>query len=464
MIIDTAKHGSDAAIAEGAVARAEQRLAEMRELAAEVLGRCARQGASQAEVGLSEDRGLEVGVRLGEVETLQFRHDRGLSLTVYFGQRKGNASTADLDPASIEATIGQACAIARHTEADECSGLAEAARMAQVFPQLDLWHPWAIDANGAAELATRCEQAGLAADPRIANSDGASLSTGSSLSVYANSHGFFGAERSTSHSLSCSLIGGEGEAMQRDYWYDVACAAGDLAAPESIGREAARRTLARLDPRPLRTGTYPVLFAAEVARSLVGSLVGAVSGGALYRRASFLVDSLGRQLLPRGIDVVERPHLRRGHRSAAFDDEGVATSESALLADGVLQRYVLGSYSARKLGLASTGNAGGIHNLDVTCGTQSLADLVRGMGRGLLVTELMGQGLNMLTGDYSRGAAGFWVEGGEIAYPVDEVTIAGHLGQMLLAIEAIGADIDPRSHIRCGSVLVDAMTVAGNGD
>lgn len=438
-------------------------LEQLKTMAADVLARCAARGARQAEVGLSEDRGLEVGVRLGEVETLQYRRDRGLSLTVYFGQRKGSASTADFDPASIETTIDQACAIARFTEADDCAGLAEAALMASHFPALDLWHPWPIDADGAVELALRCEQAGRDFDPRIGNSEGASVSSGGSLSVYANSHGFIGAERSTSHSISCSLIGGSGDEMQRDYWYDAACAAGDLAAADAIGREAARRTLARLAPRSIATGEYPVLFAADVARSLLGGLIGALSGSAQYRRASFLLDAVGQRLLPAGIDLVERPHLRRGHRSAAFDDEGVATRDSPLVLDGVLQRYVLGSYSARKLGTVTTGNAGGIHNLEVSLGPEDLAGLVRGMGRGLLVTELMGQGVNTLTGDYSRGAAGFWVENGEIAYPVDELTIAGNLRQMLLDIEAIGSDIDRRSHIRCGSILVGRMTVASEG-
>jgi len=440
-----------------------ERLTMLSGLASDVLARCGQRGARQAEVGLSEDRGLEVNVRLDEVETLQYRRDRGLSLTVYFGQRKGSASTADFDSDSIATTIEQACAIARHTEEDDCAGLADAALMARETRDLDLWHPWSIDADRAVELALRCESAGRSFDSRIANSDGASVSTGSSLSVYANSHGFVGAERSTSHSISCSLIGGSGDGMQRDYWYDAACAAGDLASAEVIGAEAARRTLARLEPRSLKTGDYPVLFAAEVARSLIGGLLGAVSGGAQYRRASFLLDAVGQRVLPAGIDLIERPHLRRGHRSAAFDDEGVATTDRPLVTDGVLQRYLLGSYSARKLGLTSTANAGGAHNLEISLGAEGLSGLIRGMGRGLLVTELMGQGANTLTGDYSRGAAGFWVENGEIAYPVDELTIAANLRDMLLGIEAIGCDIDSRSHIRCGSILVGRMMVAGEG-
>ncbi len=439
------------------------RLGILSEMASEVLARCTALGARQAEVGVSEDRGLDVGVRMGDVETLQYRRDRGLSLTVYFGQRKGSASTADFDPDSIATTIEQACAIARYTEEDDCAGLADAALMAKAAPDLDLWHPWDIDADAAIELALRCEAAGRDADPRISNSEGANVGSGRSLSVYANSHGFVGAERSTSHSMSCSFIAGSGDGMQRDYWYDAACAASDLATAESIGVEAAKRTLARLEPRSVKTGDYPVLFAADVSRSLLGGLIGAVSGGAQYRKASFLLDAVGKRVLPVGVDLVERPHILRGHRSAAFDDEGVATMDRPLVTDGVLQRYVLGSYSARKLGLVSTANAGGIHNLDVTVSEETLATLMRGMRRGLLVTELMGQGANTLTGDYSRGAAGFWIEGGEIAYPVDELTIAANLRDMLLGIEAIGSDVDSRSHIQCGSILIGNMTVAGEG-
>ncbi|MCI1710105.1 MAG: metalloprotease PmbA [Chiayiivirga sp.] len=439
----------------------ESALDRLSELARDVLARCRACGASQAEVGLNEDRGLNVGVRMGEVETIEHTRDRGLSLTVYFGQRKASASTADLDAGSIQTTIDQACAIARHTEEDAFAGLADAARMASEFPDLDLWHPWALDAAAAVELGLACEQAGRDADARIGNSDGASVSTGSSLSVYANSHGFVGRERSTSHSLSVALIAGQGDAMQRDYWYTNACHPSDMEAPIAVGQRAAERTVARLSPRRAPTGEFPVIFAPEVARGLIGSLVSAVSGGALYRRASFLLDHLGKPVLPAGFEIVERPHLRRGHRSSAFDSEGVATCDSDLVRDGVLQRYVLGSYSARKLSLSSTGNAGGIHNLVVKIGTQGLAQLCRDMGRGLLVTELMGSGVNLITGDYSRGAAGFWIEGGQIAYPVDEATIAANLRDMLLGIDAVGSDVDPRSHILTGSIRVARMTVAG---
>lgn len=437
------------------------RMDQLAGIAEDVLRRCRERGASQAEVGLNEDAGLSANVRMGEVETIEYNRDRGLSLTVHFGQRKGSASTADLDPESIALTIEQACAIARFTEEDPCSGLADAALMARTFPDLDLWHPRVLDADKAVELALRAEAAGRALDKRLGNSDGASTGLSSGIAVYANSHGFLGREQGTSYSISCSLIAGQGDAMQRDYWYDSGCRFEDLADPESIGRRAGERALARLTPRSVKTGQYPVLFSAEVARSLFGHLLSAVSGSALYREASFLLDHLGKPVLASGIDVIERPHLPRGHRSAAFDNEGVATFDNPLVKDGVLQRYLLSSYSARKLGLASTANAGGVHNLEISTGSDDRASLIRGMRRGLLVTELMGQGANLLTGDYSRGAAGFWVEDGEIAWPVDEVTIAGNLREMLLGIEAIGCDIDRRSATAVGSTLIGRMTVAG---
>lgn len=441
----------------------EQAQARLSELARELIAQCKARGATQVEVDLNEDRGLSVGVRLGEVETIEYTRDRGLALTVYFGTRKASASTADMAPDSIRATIEQACAIARHTEEDPCAGLAEAELMAREFPDFDLWHPRALDADAAIARALACETAGRDADARIGNSEGANAAHSASLSVYANSHGFIGVERGTSHSLSVALIAGEGEAMQRDYWYDAACCPDDLASPEQIGRRAAERTVARLGPRPAPTGRFPVLFSAEVARSLIGHLLGAVSGGALYRRASFLLDHLGKPVLPRGLDLIERPHLRRGHRSGAFDAEGVATRERALVRDGVLERYVLGSYSARKLGLETTANAGGIRNLDISHGRQTLHELIAGIGRGLWVTELMGPGVNTITGDYSRGAAGFWIENGQMAYPVDEATIAGNLKDMLLNIEAVGCDLDLRSPIRTGPILIGQMTLAGAG-
>ncbi|MCE5232149.1 MAG: metalloprotease PmbA [Mizugakiibacter sp.] len=435
-------------------------LDRLAELAEDVIRRCRAAGASQAEVAASIDTGLSVSVRLGEVETVERTRDRGFGITVYFGQRKGSASTADLQPDSIEASIRQACAIARYTEEDPAAGLADAALMAREFPELDLWHPWDIDVERASALGVEIEDAGRAV-PRISNSEGAAVQAGETLAVYANSHGFVGRERGTRHMLSCALIAEDDAGMQRDYWYDTVRAAADFMPAAELGRKAAERTVARLGAQRLTTRQCPVLFVPEVARSLVGHLVSAVSGGALYRKASFLLDHAGRQVLPPFVDIVERPHLARGHGSTAFDAEGVATRESPLVAGGVLQRYVLGSYSARKLGLASTANAGGIHNLVVAPGSDDFAALLQRMGTGLVVTEVMGQGVSIVTGDYSRGAAGFWVENGEIAYPVEEITIAANLRDMFAGIVAVGRDVDPRSHILTGSILVERMTVAG---
>jgi PmbA protein len=440
-----------------------QRLERLSATAQQLLERCKAAGASQAEVSCNEDAGLAVNVRMGEVETVEATRDRGIAVTVYFGKRKGSASTADLRDESLQATVAQACAIATFTEDDAAAGLADPELMATTQREFDGWHPWALEAQEAIDIALACEQAGRDSDPRIANSDGASVNSNASLSVYANSHGFLGGERSTSHSIGCALIAGEGDAMQRDSWYSVALAQADLERAEAIGRKAAQRTLQRMDPQQLPTGEVPVLFAAEMARSLVGHYLGAVSGGALYRKASFLLDSVGERLFPEWFGIEELPFLPRGFRSAAFDAEGVATRESPLVAGGVVQRYVLGSYSARKLGLQTTANAGGVHNLQVAANAGDLASLMRGLGRGLLVTELMGQGVNPITGDYSRGAAGFWVEDGLPAYAVDGITIAGNLKAMFAAIEAVGGDVDPRSHIRTGSILVGRMTVAGTG-
>ena len=437
------------------------RLDALAEISQRLLERCRAGGADQAEVSCSEERGLNVNVRMGEVETVESTRDRGIGVTVYFGKRKGSASTADLREDSLASTVAQACAIAKFTEDDPASGLADAELMAREQGDFDDWHPWAIEADRAIDLALASENAGRESDTRIGNSDGASVGTSESVSVYANSHGFIGRERSTQHTIGCALIAGRGEDMQRDGWYSTALSADDLEAAASIGLRAAQRATARLAPRQVATGAYPVVFSADVARSLVGHLIGAVSGGALYRRASFLLDSVGTQLFPAWLSIEEQPFLRRGLRSSSFDSEGVATRQSMLVQDGVLQRYVLGSYSARKLGLQTTANAGGVHNLSVSANAGGLDGLLAGMNRGLLVTELMGQGINSVTGDYSRGAAGFWIENGAIAYPVDGVTIAGNLRTMFAAIEAVGSDVDPRSHIRTGSILVGKMTVAG---
>ena len=444
-------------------ADSEARLDALAVLSQRLLEAARAAGADQAEVSCSEDAGLNVNVRMGEVETVESTRDRGIAVTVYFGGRKGSASTADLREESLVATVDQACAIARHTEHDPAAGLADAGLMATDLREFDSWHPWAVEADQAIDLALACEQAGRDFDPRLENSDGASVGSGSSLSVYANSHGFVGRERSTQHSLGCALIAGRGADMQRDGWYTIALSADELESAATVGRKAAERAVSRLSPRQVPTGEYPVLFSAEVARSLIGHLLGAVSGGALYRRASFLVDSVGQALFPEWFAIDERPFLTRGFRSASFDAEGVATRDSSLVARGVLQRYILGSYSARRLGLQTTANAGGVHNLQVAANAGDLDAMLAGMGRGLLVTELMGQGVNTITGDYSRGAAGFWIEDGKPQYAVDGITIAGNLRAMYQAIEAVGSDVDPRSHVRTGSILVGRMTVAGEG-
>ena len=429
-------------------------------LAEQVLDLCVKGGADQAEVSLSQDTGFSANVRLGEVETVERTNDQGVAVTVYVNKRKGTASTADLRQESLAETVAQACAIARFTEADAASGLADRELLATEVMDFDLWHPSELPPEEGIALALETEAAGLQ-QANISNSDGASYGSSRSTAVYANSHGFMGAERSTNYSISCSLIAGKDSAMQRDYWYSTALSMDGLDAARTVGLKAAERTLARLNPRSVKTGQYPVLFVPELARGLIGSFLGAISGGTLYRQASFLQDSVGRRIFPEWLNMREEPHIVRGFRSAYFDAEGVATTASDIVSGGVIQRYLLGSYSARKLGLKSTGNAGGVHNLFISANSTDLQAMLKQMGSGLLVTELMGQGVNSLTGDYSRGAAGFWVENGEIQYPVDELTIAGNLASMFPAIEAVGGDVDNRSHIQIGSLLIGRMTVAG---
>ena len=419
-------------------------------------------GASQAEAAVSQDTGLSVGVRLGEVETLEHQRDRSMGVTVYFGQRKGSASTADFSPDAVRATVAKACSIARFTAEDACSGLADAELMAGTQPNLDLSHPWAVGADRAIEIAKACEAAALSYDPRINNSEGASLSSHQGLHVYGNTHGFVGGYPTTSHTLSCVVLAGSGEDMQRDYWYSSSRDWRELESAESIGRESARRTLARLGPRKLKTRRTPVLMVPELARGLMGHFLTAIRGSSQYRQSSFLLQAAGERVFPAGFSIAERPHLPKAMGSAPFDDEGVATVDRELIADGVLTGYILSSYSARKLGLKTTGNAGGAHNLLVAPTQQGgLSALIARLGTGLLVTELMGQGVNTVTGDYSRGAAGFWVEGGAIQYPVAEITIAGNLKDMLANIAAVGDDVDSRGGVRVGSVLLSEMTVAG---
>jgi PmbA protein len=419
-------------------------------------------GASQAEAAVSQDTGLSVGVRLGEVETLEHQRDRSMGITVYFGQRKGSASTADFSLDAVRATVAKACSIARFTAEDAASGLADAALMTRTPLDLDLSHPWNVSADQAIEIAKACEAAALKFDPRINNSEGASLGTHQGLHVYGNTHGFVGGYPTTSHTLSCVVLAGTGEDMQRDYWYSSSRDWRELEQAEAIGRESARRTIARLGPRRMSTRRAPVLFVPEIARGLIGHFAAAIRGSSQYRQSSFLLNSAGQQVFPPGFSIAERPHIPKAMGSAPFDDEGVATHDRELVADGILTGYILSSYSARKLGLETTGNAGGTHNLLVAPTVAGGADaLLSRLGTGLLVTELMGQGVNMVTGDYSRGAAGFWVENGSIQYPVAEITIAGNLREMLKGIAAVGDDVDVRGGTRVGSILLQEMTIAG---
>ena len=441
-------------------------LEQLQEMSARVLRLAKAAGASAAETDISLGIGQNVSVRMGETETIEYNRDKGASVTVYFGQRRGHASTSDLSDQALADTVAAACNIARYTAQDPFCGLADAELMATEFPDLDLYHAWDISVEEAIELAKRCEAAARAVDTRISNSEGASVSNSESLSVYANSHGFCAGYSTSRHGISASVIAEQGDSMQRDYWYTTARAPADLETPEHVGRLAGQRTVRRLGCRKLKTAQVPVLFEAPLAGGLISSLISAVSGGNLYRKSSFLLDSLGKPVIASIVDIEEQPHLPKGLASSAFDAEGVATRPRMLVEQGVLQGYLLSSYSARKLGMTSTGNAGGNHNLLVRHAggagqQQSFEQLLQTMGTGLLVTELLGHGLNMVTGDYSRGAAGFWVENGVIAYPVEEITIAGNMKDMLMQIVALGSDVLVQSSRQVGSVLIERMTVAG---
>ncbi|AXO60554.1 metalloprotease PmbA [Pseudomonas indoloxydans] len=439
-----------------------QALPVLQEQVEAILAEARRQGASACEVTVSAGQGLSTTVRQGEVETVEFNRDQGFGITLYVGQRKGSASTSATGSEAIRETVAAALAIAKHTSEDECAGLADAALMARELPELDLYHPWSITPEQAVEQALACEAAAFAADTRIKNADGTSLNTHQGCRVYGNSHGFVGGYASTRHSLSCVMIAeGEGQ-MQRDYWYDVNRQGELLADAKGIGQRAAERAVSRLGARPVPTCEVPVLFAAELAGGLFSHLLAAISGGNLYRHSSFLEGALGQRLFPEWLTLDERPHLPRALGSAAFDGDGLATYAKPFVEKGELVSYVLSTYSGRKLGLPSTANSGGVHNLFITHGDEDQQALIRRMGRGLLVTELMGQGLNLVTGDYSRGAAGFWVENGEIQFPVQEVTIAGNLRDMFRQVVAVGCDLERRGNICTGSVLIEKMTVAGS--
>ena len=435
-------------------------LDEIKQMSEDVLKVAKLQGASAAEAELSLSIGQNVSVRMGETENIEYNRDKGMSVTVYFGQQKGHASTSDLSPQALKDTVAAACNIAKYTAKDEFCGLADAKLMAADILDLDLHHPWSISVDEAIEIAKECEAAALHVDTRISNSEGASVSTGTGYFAYSNSHGFTGGYPSSRHGISCSVIAEADDNMQRDYWYSTARSATDLQVAVDIGRIAGERTVRRLNSRKIKTCQVPVLFEATLASGLISSLISAISGGSLYRKSSFLLDSLGKQIASPLLNIVEEPHLKKGLASSPFDNEGVATHARQLVKDGVLQGYMLGSYSARKLGMQTTGNAGGNHNLIVQSGADDFAGLLNKMGTGLFVTELLGSGINMVTGDYSRGAAGFWVENGVIVHAVEEITIASNMADMLKMIVAIGNDVLVQGSKQVGSILIERMTVA----
>jgi PmbA protein len=436
--------------------------AQLRQLAADVLKYAREQGASACEVEVSEGFGQTVTVRRGEVETIEYNRDKGIGVSVYIGKRRGHASTSDFSPQAMRATAGAALSIAKFTASDDYAGLADEDLLAREIPDLDLFHPWDLPVERAIELAQACEGAAFAVDKRIANSEGASVSLQQSHFAYGNSLGFIGGYPSSRHWISCAVIAGKGDAMQRDDWYASARDPSELEAPEAIGKIAGERAIQRLGAKKIATMEAPVLFEAPVAATLLGHFVSAVSGGSLYRKSSFLIDSLGKEIFAPLVEISDDPHILRGLASSPFDEEGVASRRRKVVEAGVIQGYFLSSYSARKLGMKSTGNAGGNYNLLLKDTGQDLAQLLKKMGRGLLVTEMLGQGINMVTGDYSRGAAGFWIENGAIAYPVQEITIAGNLKDMFRNIVAVGNDIVKRGSKQCGSVLIERMTVAGD--
>ena len=435
-------------------------LDEIKQMSEDVLKVAKNLGASAAEAELSLSIGQNVSVRLSEVENIEYNRDKGMSVTVYFGQQKGHASTSDLTQQALKDTVAAACNIAKYTAKDEFCGLADADLMAKNILDLDLHHPWNISVDEAIELAKECEAAALSVDSRITNSEGASVSTGEGYFAYSNSHGFTGGYPSSRHGVSCSVIAESEDSMQRDYWYSTARAAEDIQIAADIGRLAGERAVRRLNSRKISTCQVPVLFEAPLASGLISTLINAISGGSLYRKSSFLLDSLGKQVASPLLNIVENPHLKKGLASSPFDNEGVATQARQLVKEGVLQGYVLGSYSARKLGMKTTGNAGGNHNLIVQSGANDFSGMLKQMGTGLLVTELLGTGVNMVTGDYSRGAAGFWVENGVIIHPVEEITIASNMADMLKMIVGIGTDVVIQGSKQVGSILIERMTVA----
>jgi PmbA protein len=434
---------------------------EVKEAVSEVLSLAKKLGATSAEAAMSSTSGLSVSTRMGEVDTIEFNQDGGLGISVYVGNHKGNASTADLSPLALKSVVEKAIDIAKFTSDDPCNGVADKALMEMNPPDLDLYHPWEVTPEQGIELCLEAEKAALDADERIVNSDGASFASHQGLRVYGNSHGFLAGFPRTRHTLSTMVIGKEGEQMQRDSAYSISREQQGLKSAKDIGLEAAQATLDKLNPRKLHTMQTPVIFRADIANSLFGHLVSAIGGGALYRKSSFLLDQLGKQVFNPCVNILECPHLPKGLASSPFDSEGVKTVDRDIIHGGELQTYLLASYAARRLGMTATGHAGGIHNWLVQQTHDDLNALLKEMDTGLLVTELMGQGVSTVTGDYSRGAAGFWVENGQIQYPVSEITIAGNLQDMFKGIQALGGDIERRGAVQTGSVLIESMQVAG---
>lgn len=434
---------------------------ELKAFMKQVIEKAKAQGASDASVVMNHDCGYTVDVRMGDVETVEFSEDKSIGVTVYQGTRKGSASSTDTSPEAIDAMVAVALDIAKVSAADPCFGLADQSLVDNNLPELDLYHPWDLEPTLAIEKALACEKKALATDKRITNSDGVNLSTYSFMLGYANSHGCNAVVKSSRHSASCSLIAKEGDTMQRDYDYTTARDSHHLLDLDALAKQAAQRATSRLGARQVKTQKAPVVFSSRLSQGLFAAFISAISGSNLYRKNSFLLDSIGQRIFPEFIRIYEQPHLLQGLGSAPIDGEGVPTRNNVVIEKGELQQYVLGSYSARKLGLKTTANSNGVHNLTIDSTTGGLNDILKQMDTGLLVTELMGQGINILTGDYSRGASGFWVEGGKIQYPVEEVTIAGHLKQMFQLIAAVGDDINPNIATRCGSVLIEEMMIAG---
>ncbi len=435
--------------------------AYLEHIVTDILKEAAKQGATDAEVDVGLNKGFSVSVRMNDVESVEYNQDKAIDITVYFGQRLGSASLSDLRPEAIREAVSAACHIARFTDKDEYAGLADKELLAFGYPDLNLSHPWDLSVEQAIQMALQCESIALQADKRIKNSEGAAISTTQAWQAYGNSRGFIGMYAATRHEVSCAMIAEEKGEMQRDHSYTVSCDPQLLTSIESVAREAAEKATRRLGATRLTTRRVPVIFIAEEARGLLGHFVAAMSGGSLYRKSSFLLDQLGQRIFPQHVQIDERPHLLKALGSSPFDDNGVATRANVFIEQGILRSYSLGVYSGRKLGMQTTGNAGGVHNLFINTGTKDLRTLIKTMDKGLLVTDLMGQGINLVTGDYSRGAVGFWVEQGEIQYPVEEITIAGNLRDMYAHLVEVGTDVDQRGNIKTGSILLEEMIVAG---